>query len=94
MTNPLLRMSGIDKHFPGVQALAQANLDVLPGEVHVLLGENGAGKSTLMKILGGVHTDHRGTMHIDGAIAELPPASTVSVTCSPAKGIDATMAQM
>jgi len=50
---PLLRMSGICKGFPGVQALQDATLDVAPGEVHVLLGENGAGKSTLMKVLCG-----------------------------------------
>ena len=45
MTNPLLTMSGIDKHFPGVQALKESGLEVQPGEVHVLLGENGAGNS-------------------------------------------------
>ena len=33
MTAPLLRMSGVDKHFPGVQALTGAGLEVLPGEV-------------------------------------------------------------
>lgn len=53
MTGAALRMSGIDKSFPGVQALDGAVLDVSPGEVHVLLGENGAGKSTLMKVLCG-----------------------------------------
>jgi ribose transport system ATP-binding protein len=53
-------MSAIDKHFPGVQALKKAKLEVLPGEVHVLLGENGAGKSTLMKILCGQYAADAG----------------------------------
>jgi ribose transport system ATP-binding protein len=53
-------MSGIDKSFPGVQALDSAELGVLPGEVHVLLGENGAGKSTLMKILCGQYAADSG----------------------------------
>ena len=45
---PMLRMTGIAKRFPGVQALAGVDLEVAPGEVHGLLGENGAGKSTLL----------------------------------------------
>ncbi len=51
---PLLRMTGISKAFPGVQALQSVSLDVYPGECLALVGENGAGKSTLMKILSGV----------------------------------------
>ena len=62
-----LRMRGIAKAFPGVQALAGVDLDVSGGEVHVLLGENGAGKSTLMKILSGALIADAGTIEIDGA---------------------------
>jgi ribose transport system ATP-binding protein len=46
-------MQKVRKSFPGVLALDDVDLEVAPGEVHVLLGENGAGKSTLMKILSG-----------------------------------------
>jgi len=66
VTDPLLRMSGMDKHFPGVQALTEAELEVLPGEVHVLLGENGAGKSTLMKILCGQYAADAGEVVFAG----------------------------
>ncbi|MER2508066.1 MAG: multiple monosaccharide ABC transporter ATP-binding protein [Amaricoccus sp.] len=55
MTQPILEMRGITKTFPGVRALDNVNLVVMPGEIHALVGENGAGKSTLMKVLSGVY---------------------------------------
>src|SRR6202048_5068909 len=66
MTEPLLRMTLIDKRFPGVQALDNVGLEVLPGEIHALLGENGAGKSTLLKILSGAQQPDVGTIDFAG----------------------------
>jgi inositol transport system ATP-binding protein len=63
---PLLRMTSIGKRFPGVQALDDAGLEVLPGEIHALLGENGAGKSTLIKILSGAEQPDSGTIEFGG----------------------------
>ncbi|MBN8204423.1 sugar ABC transporter ATP-binding protein [Microbacterium esteraromaticum] len=71
MTEPILRMAGISKGFPGVQALQDVNLEVRSGEVLVLVGENGAGKSTLMKILSGIYTRDEGTIHFEGQPVEL-----------------------
>jgi ABC-type sugar transport system ATPase subunit len=65
MAEPLLRMTLISKRFPGVQALDEVDLEVLPGEIHALLGENGAGKSTLIKILSGAQQPDSGTIEID-----------------------------
>src|SRR5258708_31920934 len=66
MTEPLLRMTLIDKRFPGVQALDNVGLEVLPGEIHALLGENGAGKSTLIHILSGAQQPDSGTIEFGG----------------------------
>ncbi|MDT7538457.1 MAG: ribose transport system ATP-binding protein [Actinomycetota bacterium] len=59
---PILKLTGIVKTFPGVRALDGVELEVLPGEVHCLLGQNGAGKSTLIKVLAGVHRPDAGSM--------------------------------
>lgn len=56
----LLQFQGVCKQFPGVQALADVNIDLYPGEVHVIVGENGAGKSTLMKVLSGAYQSDGG----------------------------------
>jgi ABC-type sugar transport system ATPase subunit len=63
---PALRLKGIVKTFPGVRALDGVDFEVMPGEVHALLGENGAGKSTLMKVLAGMHQPDEGQIIIAG----------------------------
>lgn len=63
---PLLRMVGIKKSFPGVQALKGVDLELASGEVLALIGANGAGKSTLMNVLGGVITADEGDIYIQG----------------------------
>ena len=66
MPEPLLRMIGISKSFPGVRALDRVDLDLGASEVHALAGENGAGKSTLMKILSGVYRADEGEIRLRG----------------------------
>ena len=63
---PIVRLRGIAKHFPGVVANQDVDFDLLPGEIHALLGENGAGKSTLMIILTGIYRPDMGEIVIDG----------------------------
>lgn len=64
-TIPLLRMEGISKAFPGIQALEGVSFELWPKEVHVLVGQNGAGKSTLIKILSGAYRPDSGKIWID-----------------------------
>jgi ribose transport system ATP-binding protein len=62
----LVRMTSIEKSFPGVHALKSAQFDLKAGEVHALMGENGAGKSTLMKVLSGLYQPDGGRIEIEG----------------------------
>lgn len=68
----LVRMQGIEKRFPGVHALNDAQFELRAGEVHALVGENGAGKSTLMKVLSGVYRKDGGRIFYKGQEVDIP----------------------
>jgi len=67
----LLTVKNLSRRFPGVLALDEVTFEVLPGEVHALVGENGAGKSTLINILAGVIRPSSGTLELNGQITVL-----------------------
>ncbi len=66
MTDPIVHMENIEKHFGAVIALAGVSFDVTAGECHCLLGDNGAGKSTFIKTMSGVHKPTKGTILFEG----------------------------
>jgi general nucleoside transport system ATP-binding protein len=63
---PLLSLQGMTKRFGKLLALSEVSLDIMPGEIHCILGENGAGKSTLCNLIFGVHAPDAGTMQLRG----------------------------
>ena len=65
-SQPRLSMRGICKAFPGVQALSGVDFELLPGEIHAIIGQNGAGKSTLVKIASGAYAHDEGQIFLDG----------------------------
>jgi len=71
MGETILKMQGIQKYFPGVHALDDAQLEIRSGEVMALIGENGAGKSTLMKILTGIYQKDDGVIEYFGENIEI-----------------------
>ncbi|MEA2526921.1 MAG: ribose transport system ATP-binding protein [Thermomicrobiales bacterium] len=74
-----LEMKGIRKVFPGVVALDDVDFDLLPGEVHALVGENGAGKSTMIKIMAGLYRRDGGTMFVNGEEVDFKsPADSIA----------------
>jgi ABC-type uncharacterized transport system ATPase subunit len=64
--NPIIKMVNITKVFSNVIADDNVCFELLPGEIHGLLGENGAGKTTLMNILYGLYQPESGEILIDG----------------------------
>jgi ribose transport system ATP-binding protein len=96
---PVLSLTSVRKQFGPVTALQDASFDVLPGEVHALLGENGAGKSTLMAIASGELAPDSGTIQITGRDARsLTPLAAqrlglAIVRQHPALGPDLTVAE-
>ena len=79
---PILELRAISKRYGGATALESVDFDLLPGEVHGLIGENGAGKSTMMKLLSGVYNDYSGELLLDGH-----PARFASPADAQARGI-------
>jgi ABC-type sugar transport system ATPase subunit len=62
----LIAARGIHKRYGGITALDNVSLEVLPAEIHALVGENGAGKSTLVKIMTGAESPDAGELTILG----------------------------
>ncbi len=79
---PLLSLRGAAKAFGPVIALADGVVEILPGEIHALVGENGAGKSTLVKILAGLYSLDAGDFLVKGR-----PVTFRTVADSKAAGI-------
>jgi D-xylose transport system ATP-binding protein len=63
---PLLRLSKVGKNFGPVQALADIDLEIYPGEVLALVGDNGAGKSTMIKTISGIWSPDHGQVFWEG----------------------------
>jgi ribose transport system ATP-binding protein len=79
---PILELRAVSKRYGGAVALESVDFELLPGEVHGLIGENGAGKSTMMKLLSGVYSDYSGELLLDGQ-----PARFASPADAQARGI-------
>jgi ribose transport system ATP-binding protein len=83
-TVPLFHMEGVSKRYGGVQALENADLTVVAGRIHAILGENGAGKSTLIKVVAGVVAPDEGRMVMQGsevAFASPAAANEAGIAC-------------
>jgi branched-chain amino acid transport system ATP-binding protein len=74
MTEPILQVQGLSKHFSGLVAVDDVSLEVGFGELHAVIGPNGAGKTTLINLLSGDLSTSAGSIRFCGTeIARLAP---------------------
>jgi ribose transport system ATP-binding protein len=82
-TQATIELSGICKSYAGAPALTDVSVEVLPGEVHAILGENGAGKSTLINVASGTVQPDSGTIIFSGdEVTGLTPRSAAALGIS------------
>jgi glutamate transport system ATP-binding protein len=68
MTEPLVVLKGVNKHFGDLHVLKDIDLTVGTGEVVVVIGPSGSGKSTLCRAINRLETIESGTITIDGKL--------------------------
>ena len=66
MSDVLLRLTGVAKHFGGLKAVCDLNLEIAKGSLVGLIGPNGAGKTTVFNLITGVYTPTHGSIEFEG----------------------------
>ncbi|PCC23757.1 peptide ABC transporter ATP-binding protein [Halomonas sp. JB37] len=64
-TQPIVRMQKLNKHFGSLHVLNNIDLDIIPGEVVVIIGASGSGKSTLIRCINGLEEFQAGSLTVD-----------------------------
>ncbi len=75
MTEPIIRLTAVEKYFGDVRALEGITADVHAGEFFSLLGPSGCGKTTLLRVIAGFEDPTSGEILIDGNPMEGVPAN-------------------
>ncbi|GEN28488.1 arginine ABC transporter ATP-binding protein [Halovibrio variabilis] len=66
-TQPIVRMQQLNKHFGSLHVLNNIDLDIVPGEVVVIIGASGSGKSTLIRCINGLEEFQSGNLVVDSS---------------------------
>jgi polar amino acid transport system ATP-binding protein len=68
MSNSIIHIENVHKHFGRIHALRGINLDIYKGEVVVILGPSGSGKSTLLRCINHLEEYNSGKIYVDGIL--------------------------
>jgi len=77
VTEPIIRIQDVYKSFGNVRALRGVDLDILAGEVVVILGPSGSGKSTLLRCINHLEVHDSGSITVNGI--QLKDVSDINV---------------
>src|SRR2546423_9290278 len=69
----MLEVKGLAVSYGAVPAVDGVSLEILPGELRVILGANGAGKTTIIKTLFGLLRPRAGEVRFNGGVDLLRP---------------------
>lgn len=63
---PIIKIQDVHKHFGHVEALKGVNLEIMKGEVVVIIGPSGSGKSTMLRCINRLEEFDQGSIIVDG----------------------------
>lgn len=66
MAEPIIQIKDVHKYFGKIHALRGVDLDIMKGEVVVILGPSGSGKSTLLRCINHLEVCNSGSITVDG----------------------------
>ena len=66
MSQPILEIRDLSRHFGGLVAVNTLNFSVKPGAIHGLIGPNGAGKTTTFNVVSGFYAPTSGQVIYQG----------------------------
>ncbi|MEF9944627.1 MAG: ATP-binding cassette domain-containing protein, partial [Burkholderiaceae bacterium] len=66
MSETILKVSGVNKRFGGLQALSDVGIEIDRGQIYGLIGPNGAGKTTFFNVITGLYTPDSGSFVLGG----------------------------
>lgn len=80
MSEPILEMKQVEKHFGGVRAIDDFSLRVEPGMIYGLIGPNGAGKTTIFNTITGIYRADAGKILFQGKdITKIQPHQAAEI---------------